>query len=100
MIVPSIINLLFEHTVLRHSRSITVGVTRGRLLPPLKNEVKAFSSTSSKNTLLGLKSDYKLRDNFFQTDFFVINNKVKPKIVSDELLALACERVYERRAEA
>ena len=77
---------LYEHTDLRHGRSITVGVTRGQLLSPLKNKVKAFSSTSSENNLLGLKSRDKLRAQFFQKDFFTINNELKPKIVSKEWL--------------
>ena len=66
--------------------SIMLGVTQRSLLPPLKYKAKAFSSTSSANNLLGLKSCYKLRDNFFQKDLFAINDKVEPMIVSKNWL--------------
>lgn len=62
------------------------GATKCPLLPPFKNKAKAYSSTLFANNFLGLKSGYDLRDNFCQKDFFAINSKMEPKIVSKNWL--------------
>jgi len=60
-----------------------VGVIQRPLLPLKKRKAKAFSSTSSVDTLLGLKPG---RHNCFQKDVLATDSKVYPKIVSKDWL--------------
>jgi len=78
-----------------------VCVTQRPLFPTLKNKAKTFSSTSSADTLLGVKPG---RDNFLQNYDLAINSKVYPKIVPKDWLLrnkpYACGQAQRARSSS